>query len=355
MDELRYFPRELLLQAAHQVYMRNLELDPSLTDQYDQRQLARMYEDVFANLQQLDAAMDLDDARMFPEHVAWVLELMQNLMPKIPSDVPLRQMVLHLRSMDEVLRRLLPAEFADRATLHLQRAISRIETPPPSGPATSGFATGRHAELRARYLALLLEYRNKEALHLIQDTAASGVPMEQILLEVLRPAQIELGRLWYTRKIGVDVEHIGTSTTQQAMALCFPEILRRPGGEERRVLACCVGNELHEVGIRMITDLFELRGWDCLLLGSSVPTPAVLDALRNTRPALVVLSVTLPRHLPICLDIVRAIHREGLDVKIAVGGRAFASTDGIWSKWDIDFYSDDAVDLIDWAERSLPR
>lgn len=44
--------------------------------------------------------------------------------------------------------------------------------------------------------------------------------------------------------------------------------------------ACCVGNELYEMGIRMLCNIFELKGWDSVYLGASVPTEGILNAIR---------------------------------------------------------------------------
>ena len=39
----------------------------------------------------------------------------------------------------------------------------------------------------------------------------------------------------------------------------------------KRVLVACVGSELHEIGARMVADLFEYQGWDSIYLGAAVP------------------------------------------------------------------------------------
>lgn len=132
----------------------------------------------------------------------------------------------------------------------------------------------------------------------------------------------EVGNLWHQNIITVDKEHYCTTTTQMAMSQFYPLIFSRPR-KNCKFLSCSVGSELHEMGIRMLSDLFEYQGWDSIYLGAAVPAAAVLTAIRENKPDLVGLSVTMPQYLPLCLDIVRSIRDSGLSCKIAVGAELF--------------------------------
>jgi methanogenic corrinoid protein MtbC1 len=65
------------------------------------------------------------------------------------------------------------------------------------------------------------------------------------------------------------------------------------------------------------------------------------------------LSVTMPQHLPLCYDIVNAIREKHPTIKIAVGGRAFQSTDQLWKKWNVDVSTGNALQLIEWANKNI--
>ena len=73
---------------------------------------------------------------------------------------------------------------------------------------------------------------------------------------------------------------------------------------------------------------------------------AMLEAVRSNHPDLIALSVTMPQHLLVCRDLVNAIRREFPESRIAVGGKAFQSTHQIWKQWPIDFYVEDARELL---------
>ena len=48
---------------------------------------------------------------------------------------------------------------------------------------------------------------------------------------------------------------------------------------------------------------------------------------------------------------VSAIRKKHPDSKIAVGGKAFASTHDLWKQWPIDLYTPDARQLLTLADK----
>jgi MerR family transcriptional regulator, light-induced transcriptional regulator len=352
MTNLHYFPREMVHRIAHDAHMHFLALvaPPVSGDVWHRRE--KLNTDLEYSLEALDVAMTLDDDRLFPCYATWVLELMCRFLSETPRQTVVQQFSRVLECLRDALRRTLPAAFAEQAALHVTHALEGLARPSVDAAAPAVYSEGPYARIRADYLSLTLQGRSREAVGVVRSALSSGLPVETLYLDVLRPAQIELGRLWFTREITVAAEHAGTKTTQKAMAVCYPTILEVPS-RGRRAMTCCVGGELHDLGVHMISDLFELHGWDCQDLGSSVPEEAVVGAVSSFHPELVAMSVTMPEHLPLCRDLVCAVRRTDPRVKIAVGGQAFAFTDRVWQRWDVDFHSDDAVALIDWAE-SLP-
>ena len=65
-----------------------------------------------------------------------------------------------------------------------------------------------------------------------------------------------IGELWHKGKITVDIEHYCTSVTQTAMAQLYPLIFEAKR-KNKSILCACPGTELHEMGARMVADIFE--------------------------------------------------------------------------------------------------
>lgn len=167
---------------------------------------------------------------------------------------------------------------------------------------------------------------------------------------IIRMTMLEVGELWHQNKITVDKEHYCTSTTQMILSLFYPVIFSQPS-KEKKIVTCCVGSELHEMGGRMVSDLFEYHGWESIFLGSAVPTNALVHAIGEHKPDLVALSVTMPQYLGLCHEAVLAIRKTYPEILIAVGGRAFSTSNRIYERWPVDIHTDLATGLITWADK----
>ncbi|MCP3099178.1 cobalamin-dependent protein [Myxococcus sp. K15C18031901] len=207
--------------------------------------------------------------------------------------------------------------------------------------------------LRARYLAAQLAGNRTEALRLlVDDGLLSGVPLQVLHLEVIQPAQYEIGRLWQENIISVAQEHQATAIAQLALAHLYRHLPRDPPNG-KVVLVSCVEGELHEVGARMASDFLEMAGFDVRFLGANVPHEHLGRMLRDVRPDLLALSVTMSYHLPALRRAVEHARAVAPGLPIAVGGLAFRWAPGLEDSLDVSFHGKDARELVAAACRTL--
>ena len=191
----------------------------------------------------------------------------------------------------------------------------------------------------------LLSRDMRRAMSLVDSFREAEIPIADIYAEILSESMRRVGELWHKAEITVDVEHYCTSVTQMAMAQMYPDIFNAaPKG--KTVLCVCPGAELHEMGARIVADLFANDGWDSVFLGAAVPVDYILSSIRENSPDLVTLSVSMPQHLIDCQAAIERIRAEFPSVRIAVGGKAFEETSRIWERWPIDIYTKDSRELI---------
>jgi len=341
-----------MVNIAKEVYTKHFDLDPRLNDLYDERRKMLMFEDILYNLGYLDTAMSLNDDHIFPEYSRWIYRLLYYLMKDLNKETIKGQMIQHFDILNDVLSGRLPADEAKTARMHIRNAISAIEKEAGSPDLQERILSGNYLEIKENYIKQLLAGNTRGALRIIEEAAKSGIRLEDIYIEILQKVMHEVGDLWHRQIITIDKEHYCTSTTQMALAQFYSAIFSKPR-KGLKIITCSVGSELHEMGIRMVSDLFEYNGWDSIYLGAGVPKEALLHAIKEHKPNMVGLSVTMPQHLPLCLEYVTAIREAYKDVKIAVGGRAFETTDRLWEKWDVDVYKENAELLVDWATKNI--
>ena len=67
-------------------------------------------------------------------------------------------------------------------------------------------------------------------------------------------------------------EHYCTAATQLIMSQLYPYIFTT-GKNGRVLVGTCVSGDLHEIGVRMVSDFFEMEGWDTFYLAPTRRPP----------------------------------------------------------------------------------
>jgi excisionase family DNA binding protein len=108
---------------------------------------------------------------------------------------------------------------------------------------------------------------------------------------VLRPAMATIGERWANGELDVSHEHRASYETLDALARLQSQIMIKPALGNVALFAC-PGEELHEIGLRCASYLFESEGWTTHYLGARVPSEALVAAVCELKPVVVCLSVT---------------------------------------------------------------
>lgn len=205
--------------------------------------------------------------------------------------------------------------------------------------------------LSGQYLDLLLKGEKKTAAKLILSEAQKGTSLQDIYLQVFEPALKKIGSLWEIGEIGIEKEHYFTASTQQIMSqlhLYFPD--ERQKGYS--VVAMSTHGEMHDVGIRMVADFFEMSGWNTYYMGNNVPTANVITAIRERRAMLLAISATMAYHVNTVSNLIQSVRscEDCSQVKIIVGGIAFQRHKELWRMVGADAYAENAQQAVKVAE-----
>lgn len=197
------------------------------------------------------------------------------------------------------------------------------------------------------YLVSLINKDRHEAERIIMKSIDQGTSIRDIYLNVFQPVQWEIGRLWQTNEITVAMEHYCTAATQFIMSRLYEHIFSS-NKIGRNMVATTISGELHELGIRMVTDFFEMDGWDTYYLGANTPNDSIVQMLNETNADILAISATIYFNIPQVTELIEyvrnEIHPENL--KIMVGGKAFNSYEDLWKDTKADGYATDADGAI---------
>ena len=172
------------------------------------------------------------------------------------------------------------------------------------------------------------------------------------MLDVLAPAQREVGRRWEEGSWSVAQEHAATAVTDVTLGLLALDA--EPAGKGWAVVGCVEG-EWHALPARMAAEILPLRGWEVTFLGPSLPSDELSRVCRR-RPDVVGLSCSMPFSLRGAARSVAACRKEG--VPVLTGGSGFGPGGRYASRLGATGWAPDpaaAVTLLeDWTRTGAP-
>lgn len=215
-------------------------------------------------------------------------------------------------------------------------------------------ASGELARLTKSYYQALIQGKRHKAMKWVLDAVKQGTSVADIYLKVFQPALYETGLRWQHNEISVAQEHFFTASTQLIMSQLYPWIF----GTERNgytMVTASVGGELHEVGIRMISDLFEQQGYDSILLGANCPAADIVDHVMQNNAQLLALSVATGPSLKKAHEVIEAVRGnvQCKDTLILAGGYLFNDFADPYQLLDADFITNDVREALSWAKRAF--
>lgn len=189
---------------------------------------------------------------------------------------------------------------------------------------------------------------------LIEKALAAGTPLKEVYTGIFQPVLRETGRLWQQDEVTIAQEHYVTGVVRGIMEQLHDRIAATSGrSQKKRVVTACVGEELHEIGIRMVADFFVMDGWDVYSTGANTPAKSILAAVKEQNADIVALSITLPSRLADLDYLVRSLRADKAtaDVKIIVGGYPFIILPGLGKQIGADAVAAGAEDAVAVATR----
>lgn len=295
-------------------------------------------------ISELETALIFERPELFAAGMSWAKEAF--LARGIPED----DLVLSLDALADVLHEELPENAADPLPAYIEAAREALENEVHAAtPLEPNDSVSRAA---LEYVVDVLEGNARRAITNLEAAVESGLTVTEVCDQILTAAQREIGRLWHAGQIGVAEEHFATMTAQKALTILFHRCEAKPPNGRTALIACPAGN-VHDLGLRMLAEHFDVEGWRAILLGADMPTPDLVESVDHYDPDVLVLSATLSRHLVSLRDTIAAIRASQSNVPILAGGNALNAVDGLWQQIGADAWSPSISDAVTQANRLL--
>jgi methanogenic corrinoid protein MtbC1 len=349
-----YYPvsldREYL---AAEAYKRYSEKHKKVILNFSAHQQASIREDFKNYIVYLEESLAIHNAAIFVDYASWARIILTS------RHLPVDYLPSTLMALNDVLKKELPLDFRAESDSIIKKGIAVLKQAQKEIPTYITDENPLHAVAQSCLEALIKGDREKAWTGIVQ-AVASGVQARDIYLQVFQQVLRETGRLWQIRRLSIAQEHYVTASTLEFISRLRTQILST-GSKSRRkgkvLVAGCVSDELHDVGIRMVTDFFELDGWDTYFIGGNTPAQSMLEAVRERNADVVAVSSTMASHIPVVHYLTRSLRADPKTrgVKIIVGGYPFTLVPDLWKQIGADACAGNADEAVTIANRLSPE
>jgi len=216
-------------------------------------------------------------------------------------------------------------EIANQLEISLDDLLGRTE----AANNETSTESGEHHQLidykkiQQQFLQHLLQEEEEEAQQLIMHYYSGPHSLLPLFTKVFVPTLTEVGVLWEKGSLDITREHLISHMLDRLIAN-LETSLPESNTSTCSVMFMLPGAEEHQLILKMTKQLFKANGWKTYYMGKSIPISSIEIFLKEIKVDLLVLSVTLDKHLNSTEHLIKAIKSLPIkkQPKIVIGGSA---------------------------------
>lgn len=176
--------------------------------------------------------------------------------------------------------------------------------------------------LYLEYLQCLLEGDKAKCAAIINHLLENKVELKEIYISLFQKSLYQVGKMWERDNLCGAKEHMASTITECMMGVIYSRIASIKK-HDKKVIVACAPKEFHQIGARMVSDMFELNGWCSYLLGANNQKSELCKLLDEKKPHLLALSLSTYFNILRLVETIDDVKKKHPYVKIIVGGFAF--------------------------------
>ncbi len=169
--------------------------------------------------------------------------------------------------------------------------------------------------------------------------------------EILKPALYNIDTCPASDPGCIWKEHLKTSIVRTIVEGIYPYVIKLGREQERlnkKIILVNPEKEYHEIGLRMISDFFQISGYDVIYVGTNTPRMQICEAIRSEKPDCIAISVTDYYLIFEAKKIIQQIKENcKKDIKVILGGQAFKKNRHLVEEIGADMYLETYNDVVE--------
>ncbi len=189
----------------------------------------------------------------------------------------------------------------------------------------------------------VLKGKHSQITTLVQQALDEGVPVAEIIQDVLRPAMNEVGERFSSGEFFLPDLILSAEAMKRAISLLRPMLSGEDViSKQETVVIGTVQGDVHDIGKNLVVATLEGSGYKVIDLGVDVPAEKFVEAVKEHNPAVVGFSALLSTTMVNVPKAIQSLDEAGLREGrlVAVGGAPV--TERSAADWSADIYAADA-------------
>ena len=142
-----------------------------------------------------------------------------------------------------------------------------------------------------------LECRRELIQQVLNGLYLAQVPLHEIYDKIMVPVLYRIGRAWNDGHITVAREHLASQCIKDTL-IRLQGIIRIPREKSGTAICVNLSDELHDIALKMIDHLLELKGLTVLFSGQMTPSEDLEELISDVKPDRLYISSTVVRNVP---------------------------------------------------------
>lgn len=211
--------------------------------------------------------------------------------------------------------------------------------------------------VREDFLVYLIIGDFSKCLSIASQLVDSPDNLLDFYVQIVQPTIYEIQNMWEDGELTMAQEQAASSMIARIIPYFETKAIKtqNAGG---RVAVINIASEYYDLDSRMVADFFRLYGWQVSYFTTSVSGDGLINAMKNTEPQVIAISITMFQNIGYAEDLIKIIRNaeETCGLKIIVGGQAFDMEAAVWGPLGADgYYGSDFKKAVLLAEEIVKK
>jgi 5-methyltetrahydrofolate--homocysteine methyltransferase len=201
-------------------------------------------------------------------------------------------------------------------------ALSYIRHFSEYSKADAAFASAVKASPDQEVYGAILEGNRDNIINLVDNALASGMSPSGLVDDIMIPAINRAGELFDQRKYFLPQLIASAEAMKAALARVEPRLKREKKGRLGKgvIILATVKGDIHDIGKNIISLMLKNHGYKIVDLGKDVPTKAVIESIKRSKPDVVGLSALMTTTMVNMEEVIGLARANGYSCPFIVGG-----------------------------------